>query len=80
MVTQLIAGLANCAYGRPPRPRSRNRQSEATALGVATTVTGVLPCSDGYVAISPREDAQWERWLELMGNPEWAAEEKAAGK
>ena len=78
MVTQAIAGLADCAYGRPTRPRSRNQQSEATARGVANTVTGVLPCSDGYVAISPREDAQWERWLELMGDPPWAADERFA--
>src|SRR5690606_9235212 len=39
-------------------------------------IGGVLPCRDGYVAISPREDAQWERWLEMMGNPAWSTEER----
>ena len=41
-----------------------------------SAVGGILPCNDGYVAISPREDAQWERWVELMGSPEWASEER----
>ena len=35
---------------------------------------GILPCSDGYVAISPREDAQWERWLQVMGSPTWSTD------
>ncbi len=39
-------------------------------------VTGVLPCRDGYVAISPREQHQWDRWVEVMGSPEWANEER----
>jgi crotonobetainyl-CoA:carnitine CoA-transferase CaiB-like acyl-CoA transferase len=30
-----------------------------------------LPASDGYVAISPREDRQWSAWLGVMGDPEW---------
>ena len=34
------------------------------------------PANDGYVAISPREDAQWQRWIELMDNPQWACEER----
>jgi len=38
----------------------------------------VLPCRDGYVAISPREDAQWTRWLEVMGQPDWADDERFA--
>jgi crotonobetainyl-CoA:carnitine CoA-transferase CaiB-like acyl-CoA transferase len=38
--------------------------------------TAILPCKDGYVAVSTREDAQWARWLEIMGNPAWAKEER----
>lgn len=74
MVTQLISALANCAFDRPPAPRvvPRNESSE-TAIPVAS-VGGVLPCRDGCVAISPREDAQWERWVELMGHPVWTEE------
>ena len=68
MVNQLISGLASCAYGRPAPSR---RLGEATDVGA---VGGILPCVDGYVAVSPREDAQWERWLGVMGNPEWAAD------
>ena len=76
MVTQLISALANCAFDKPPPPRvvPNNKDSEAAAPVVS--VGGVLPCRDGYVAISPRENAQWARWVELMGHPAWADEQR----
>lgn len=76
MVNQLISGLANTAYGKPAPPRDLSRVKEAAIGGMVGAVGGVLPCTDGYVAISPREDAQWERWLEVMGNPDWATDER----
>jgi crotonobetainyl-CoA:carnitine CoA-transferase CaiB-like acyl-CoA transferase len=78
MVNQLISGLANCAYGQPAPSRDLNQVQEAAIGGMVSAIGGVLPCSDGYVAISPREDAQWERWLEIMGNPTWADDERYA--
>jgi crotonobetainyl-CoA:carnitine CoA-transferase CaiB-like acyl-CoA transferase len=30
------------------------------------------------VAISPREEAQWQRWLEIMGQPAWASDARYA--
>lgn len=78
MVNQLIAGLANCAYGVPPPPRTHEQVKEAAAGGMVRAVGGVLPCKDGYVAISPREDAQWQRWLDLMDNPAWAGDPRFA--
>jgi crotonobetainyl-CoA:carnitine CoA-transferase CaiB-like acyl-CoA transferase len=38
--------------------------------GNGATVT-ILPTSDGYVAISPREEKQWAAWLKAMGSPDW---------
>ena len=29
--------------------------------------------------VSPREDHQWARWVELMGNPVWAADRALCG-
>ena len=78
MATQVIAGLANSAWGRPAPSRDAGEQREAAIGGMVSAIGGVLPCNDGYVAISPREDAQWERWLELMGNPEWSGDERFA--
>lgn len=46
-------------------------QREGVRRGVHAEV---LPCKDGYVVFSPREDAQWAHWLEVMGNPGWANE------
>jgi len=36
----------------------------------------VLPCKDGYVGISPRQQDQWERMVEIMDAPAWAQDEK----
>ena len=78
MVTQLISGLANSAYGRPAPPRDLSKVEEAAIGGMVGAIGGILPCNDGYVAISPREDAQWERWLSVMGSPPWATDERYA--
>ena len=75
MATQLISALASCAFDQSPPSRSISEVREAATGGVVSAVGGILPCNDGYVAISPREDAQWQRWVELMGNPEWASED-----
>jgi crotonobetainyl-CoA:carnitine CoA-transferase CaiB-like acyl-CoA transferase len=34
----------------------------------------VLPCADGAVCLSGRTRAEWERFVEAMGSPAWAAE------
>lgn len=43
-------------------------------------VVALLPCADGWVAISPREEHQWLRWLEVMGSPAWAVEPRFADR
>ncbi len=78
MATQAIAGLANIAFGAQPPTRKATEAREASIGGQVAAIGGVLPCSDGYVAISPREDAQWARWLDMMGNPDWADDERFA--
>ena len=74
MATQAIAGLANIAFGGESPTRQAADVREASIGGQVAAIGGVLPCNDGYVAISPREDAQWARWLDLMGNPDWATD------
>ncbi len=49
------------------------------ADGNGATVT-ILPASDGYVAVSPREDRQWAAWLEVMGSPDWGKDPRFASK
>lgn len=36
---------------------------------------GIFPCKDGLVALVANTDDQWQRLVEVMGNPEWAKEE-----
>lgn len=45
-----------------------------------TGVVSVLPTIDGYVGISPREDHLWARWIEVMGNPDWAEDERFSSR
>jgi crotonobetainyl-CoA:carnitine CoA-transferase CaiB-like acyl-CoA transferase len=47
--------------------------------GNGATVT-ILPASDGYAAISPREEKQWASWLRAMGSPEWGADPRFVPK
>ncbi|MFC2069314.1 CaiB/BaiF CoA transferase family protein [Chloroflexota bacterium] len=32
----------------------------------------VLPCKDGYICFDTPQNRQWHRFLEVLGNPEWA--------
>jgi crotonobetainyl-CoA:carnitine CoA-transferase CaiB-like acyl-CoA transferase len=49
---------------------SLSREKRADVLGASY----ILPASDGYVAVSPREEHQWQEWIALMGSPDWAAD------
>ena len=35
----------------------------------------ILKCKDGYIHHANMEEIQWQRFVELMGNPEWASGE-----
>jgi crotonobetainyl-CoA:carnitine CoA-transferase CaiB-like acyl-CoA transferase len=76
LVTQTIAGLANMAFEKDVPERDLSKVKEASVGGMVGAVGGVLPTNDGYVAISPREDDQWQRWVKLMGSPDWANEDR----
>ena len=76
MATQAIAGLSNIAFGGDSPTRDLAEVREASIGGQVSAIGGVLPCNDGFVAISPREDAQWARWLDMMGNPDWSDDPK----
>jgi crotonobetainyl-CoA:carnitine CoA-transferase CaiB-like acyl-CoA transferase len=73
LATMAMTELANAGLGGKARPRRR------VGDGNGATVT-ILPASDGYAAISPREDRQWAAWLEVMGSPEWERDPRFATK
>ena len=54
---------------------SRKRVADGNGATVC-----ILPASDGYAAISPREDRQWASWLQAMGSPAWGQEPRFATK
>ncbi len=67
LATLAMTELANAGLGG--KARSRKRVSDGNGATVC-----ILPASDGYAAISPREDRQWAAWLKVMGSPEWGGE------
>lgn len=74
LVTQGITGLATESYRGPRQDRDLRKSNRASDAAVG----GILPCNDGYVAVSPREDGQWARWLEVIGRPDWSEDERFA--
>lgn len=48
-----------------------NRPGVAPAGGISW----LLPTRDGHFLVSPREQHQWERWVEVIGQPAWAQDE-----
>jgi crotonobetainyl-CoA:carnitine CoA-transferase CaiB-like acyl-CoA transferase len=73
LATLAISELACAGLGLPNRPRKRLTD------GNGATVC-ILQASDGYVAISPREEKQWLAWLQAMGSPRWGHEARFARK
>jgi crotonobetainyl-CoA:carnitine CoA-transferase CaiB-like acyl-CoA transferase len=65
LATLAMTELANAGLGG--KARSRKRVSDGNGATVS-----ILPTSDGYAAISPREDRQWAAWLGAMGSPSWS--------
>jgi crotonobetainyl-CoA:carnitine CoA-transferase CaiB-like acyl-CoA transferase len=61
--------------GQTGKSWSRRRVGDGNGATVC-----ILPASDGYAAISPREDRQWAAWLEAMGSPAWGSEPRFATK
>ena len=66
-------------YGRGERTFSRVRE-ELQGTEVAGGLIWLLPCSDGFVMISPREQHQWDRWVELLGSPPWSKDAALCGE
>ena len=49
---------------------------EASRLGrYSYGPRAIFPCADGWLHTNLAEETQWQRFVELMGNPEWTQEE-----
>ena len=73
LATLAIAELSRA--GQTGKSWSRKRVGDGNGATVC-----ILPASDGYAAISPRENRQWASWLEVMGSPDWGREPRFATK
>jgi crotonobetainyl-CoA:carnitine CoA-transferase CaiB-like acyl-CoA transferase len=73
LATMAMGELANA--GLTGKSRSRKRLTDGNGATVC-----ILPASDGFAAISPREDRQWAAWLSVMGSPDWSRDPRFATK
>ena len=63
-------GLADWSTGERDFSRRRVKREGTEAAG---GLTWILPCADdGWVMVSPREQHQWDRWVALLGHPDWS--------
>lgn len=46
--------------------------SRIEAAGRRGVSLGLLRCKDGRFSLLPVHESQWERWVTVMGDPEWA--------
>jgi crotonobetainyl-CoA:carnitine CoA-transferase CaiB-like acyl-CoA transferase len=72
---EAIAALNQSQFNAMERTGEVRRQATASA---SNPTVSLLPASDGWVAISPREEHQWARWLKVMGDPAWGQEPRFA--
>lgn len=77
-IQEALATLAMTELARAGlHGRSWSRKRVADGNGATVCI---LPASDGFAAISPREDRQWAAWLEAMGSPAWGQDPRFARK
>lgn len=66
-------------WSRGERRFRRLREGDAGGAEVAGGLVWILPCTDGFVMISPREEHQWRRWVEVLGHPPWTTDARLCG-
>lgn len=70
-------GLADWQSGERRFTRARVKREGTEAAG---GLTWILPCRDGaWVMVSPREQHQWDKWVELLGHPDWSRDAALCG-
>jgi benzylsuccinate CoA-transferase BbsE subunit len=47
------------------------RQVPGAVITIVGGLVWCLPCSDGWIMVSPREDHQFKSWSEVIEQPEW---------
>ena len=53
-------------------------QKAGTRLKGGIYPTGLFECADGFICVATQHARQWKLFIQLMGNPDWAADEKQA--
>jgi len=76
MAHLLIEPVADFNRGERRFGRSRH---DLRGTEIAGGLVWLLPCRDGLVMVSPREQHQWDRWVALLDHPAWAADSALCG-
>jgi crotonobetainyl-CoA:carnitine CoA-transferase CaiB-like acyl-CoA transferase len=70
MATTHLIGLYSLAFFSGAIPRRAGRRKPAPYPFTH------LPCADGWVCVAFLEGRHWARFIEVMGSPEWASEDR----
>lgn len=63
-------------YSSPDLGRYPNEEFIETRATRFHIGTGIARCKDGYAHRNPTEEHHWQSLVQLMGNPDWANEER----
>jgi len=50
--------------------------SEFSLSNLSRAMGGLMRCKDGYVIVTNAEEHQWQAFVKLLGDPEWAEDPK----
>lgn len=72
----LIDDFVQWAQGKREFSRDRKDNPSITPAG---GISWLLPARDGFIMVSPREEHQWQRWMAVLGHPEWSKDPELCG-
>ena len=72
----LLDDFVQWAQGKRSFPRDRRENSSIAPAG---GISWLLPTADGHIMVSPREEHQWQRWIAVLGYPEWSRDPELCG-
>lgn len=72
----LLDDFVQWEQGKRAFPRDRRARASIAPAG---GISWLLPTADGHIMVSPREEHQWQRWIGVLGHPDWSRDPALCG-
>lgn len=72
----LLDDFVQWNQGKRQFPRDRK---SSPSIAPAGGISWLLPARDGHIMVSPREEHQWQRWMAVLGHPDWSRDAALCG-